>query len=120
MAKRRVKIELLVSSQADGQTIASAITSAIAGKSLFAQDAPIAVEQDENGTWRVVASIRFNVLSDADAWLNDVKSKWTSGALKNKILAGSAVSIHNCNHDESEKNWISCSDSRANFMRTVK
>jgi hypothetical protein len=106
MARGRVQFDLICSTQANANTVKSAIDTFIASKPRFAEDAPVTVLISEDGlTWRVVGSLRFVLDSDALLTRTEIRNRWTSGNLSGRILTGSSASYHLCSHgDVAEEN----------------
>ena len=118
MPKARLRCELLVPSQADGLTVQSALTTDLLGKVLFSADRPLTVEQNEAKNWTVACDLRFNVAAECDDVFDKIQTRWSSGALKAKILAASRVSRHLCPHELPPEQWYTCRD--ASFTEVVK
>ena len=98
--KRRVHFELKVANDADGTQIRDAVIGDLTGKDVFAQDIATNYSNTVRSRRRVTGRLRFNSTLDANNLLNQIESKWTSGALRNKILVGSKANIHNRSHDD--------------------
>lgn len=116
--KKRIRINLIVMSQAVGDNIKSVIDAYLANKDKFSTDSPIEILQDEKGSWHVLGDIRFNSDIDAENWVSDIKTRWTSGLLASKILPGSTVKIHTCPHEG--KDMYGCKEVTAQFREEVK
>ena len=90
---------LVTPSQSDATQVATAIT---ASRSINAEaKRGMQSFQQENSTrWLVIADYAFPNTADGDAWYSDIRSKWQSGSLRNRILAGSRASVHDCTHED--------------------
>ncbi len=115
--KKRIRINLMVTTQAVGDNIKSAIDTFLAGKDKFSVDSPIEVTQDEKGNWHVIGDVRFNSDMEAENWVSDIKARWTSGIVASKILAGSSIKIHSCSHNDSV---IGCKEVSTQFREEIK
>ena len=93
--KPRTMVELRCATQANANAAASAVTLFATGKAIYTQDTPPTVV-DVEGVWMMHADIRFMTRVDADLYRTQIAAEMASN---NKILAGSRVTTHNCDHD---------------------
>lgn len=119
MSKMRVQLDLIVPSTLDGETVRTAIETDLAARDIFDRPVAVSIVRDITGLIiKILGHIRFNLPADAQAIFDAVQAKWTAGALRNLILVGSRVSIHDCPHDEPEANWTPCNT--RSFVLAVK
>lgn len=116
--KKRIRINLIVSSQTVGDNIKSAIDTHLANKDKFSTDGPIEILQDEKGSWHVLGDVRFNSDTDAEDWVSDIKTRWSSGLFASKILPESTIKIHTCPHEG--KDLYGCREVTAQFREEIK
>lgn len=103
MARERVIVTLLCTSQSDAEQVHTNLQEKLAPKQLFAKyTTALHVELVRPTTWGVVVSVSFMDRLNAVDIRDTVVNRWTSGSLRNKILAGSEVSVHTCSHDDGE------------------
>ena len=99
--KRRIHIDLLLDNETTADKITQILDQKIATLDVF--DVP-----SQQKTYGMMANVfrgllnrtRFNSPADADILRDYVKDMWTTGALANKIFAGSRIALHTCSHDE--------------------
>lgn len=100
--KARVHFTLFVL-QADANTVRNAINNDLAARLIFARDVDVAartVNTSFTETARAITGqIRFQSAAEADTFADAVVSRWTSGGIANRILAGSFLERHDCTHD---------------------
>lgn len=111
MALSRVIFTLRCPSQGDAEQVRDAVNSKLATKVLAKTNSAVAVELVEPTIWGVVADVAFSLRVDAADVRDDVVSKWSSGALRSRILSGSWVTLHDCSHNDGEAPpWQNCRD----------
>jgi hypothetical protein len=112
MSKHRVQCLLVAGNSADALTVRSSLETDLAGRDVF--DSGLEVD-----ALAVLCHARFELPADAGAFYDRIVDLWTSGTLRNRILAGSRASRHVCPHDEAA--WYNCrDDARAAYTETVK
>ena len=104
--KERLDFSLLVGGAPDGDTLRTAVLSDLTGKDVFSADFPAEVITLEKDVLAVRGDYRLNLPAEAQSLYDKIVARWTSGALKAKILAGSQCKRHLCYHDE--KPWRAC------------
>lgn len=102
MALVRVIAHLLCPSQADAGQVRDAISQKLATKPLITINSPATANLVTPTVWGVTLDVAFTLQVDAVDVRDDIKAKWTSGGLRNKILAGSTVTLHLCAHNDGE------------------
>lgn len=98
----RVIARLLCSSQSDAESVRDAINQKLSTKVAVTVNSPVAAELVTPTTWGVTGDVAFTLKLDATDIRDDVVAKWGSGQYKNKILAGSRVTLHVCAHNDGE------------------
>jgi len=101
MAKDRIKCVLICSSAADALAVQNQLVIDLAARSVF--DSVLLT--DEDGL-TVLCNARLNLSAEALSLYEGIIAHWTSGPLRNRILASSRVSKHICPHDEAV--WYNC------------
>lgn len=121
--KRRVHFTLKVANDADGAQIRDSVIADLVGfgGSIFFQDiAPVYTTRSAphvtTPNRQVVGRIRFTNVATSNLFFDKIEAKWTTGALKNKILAGSTATTHDCVHDDP----VIADCSTQNFSQRVK
>jgi hypothetical protein len=95
----RVQFRLQCPSEADAQQVRDAIAQKLGTKPLAVTHSAVSVGRDSSGErWQVAGDVSFQLRVDADDVFTDAQAKWSSGALRNRILAGSTVTLHVCPH----------------------
>lgn len=102
MALVRVIARLRCPSQADAESVRDAINQKVSEKPVTV-NSPVVALLVEPDTWGVYGDVAFTIRTDGVEIRDDMVSKWSSGPLRNKILAGSTVHIHTCSHNDGEE-----------------
>ncbi len=102
MALVRVIAHLLCPSQSDADSVASAINQKLSTKDAVTVNSPVTAQLVTPTTWGVTGDVAFTLKLDATDIRDDIVAKWSSGQYKNKILAGSRVTLHVCAHNDGE------------------
>lgn len=100
--RSKVHFNLLVSA-ADASTVTNAIQTDLGNRQIFDRDMDCAarVVLTRSGLVTAVSGrIRFTTAAEASAFWDRVVSRWTSGGIAARILAGSWLERHDCPHDE--------------------
>lgn len=104
----RVQLRLLCPSQSDAVAVRDAISTRVATKVLRITHSDVAVHL-HRGQWQVHADVSFRLRVDADEVFADAQTRWSGGALRNRILAGSTATLHICGHADGEPPpWRNC------------
>lgn len=105
----RVQFRLICPTQADANAVRDAINTKLTTKPLRVTHSAVEVVLWPDSLWRVAGDVSFQLRVDADDVFADTQAKWGSGQLKNKILAGSTVTLHVCSHANGEPGpWQNC------------
>lgn len=112
----RVSVELLVSSQANGNRVRDKLATFLSGKQMVdcSPSEPTIlpkVQANELGGFSVIFDGCFQLRTDAETLKSQVQTEWTSGGDRTRIQAGSRVEFHMCSHGDREV--ISAKDARA-------
>lgn len=98
--KGRAYIKIVCANQSDANAVRDDLTTwlqARADRWLVEGRDPVALLV--RGIWMVFADCAFTARLGADELLARVQARWTSGPIAARILVGSTVRLHNCNHD---------------------
>jgi hypothetical protein len=105
----RVILHLLCSSESDARQVRDAIAQRVSTKPLRVTHSELRVMPSKSGGWAVHGDVSFRLRIDADDIRDDAVQRWSSGQLRNRILAGSTVSLHVCSHADGEAGpWEDC------------
>lgn len=106
----RVQLWLVCPSQSDAVTVRDAVATKVATKVLRVTHSDVAAVL-HRGQWVVAADVSFRVRLDADDVFADAQSRWSGGALRNRISVGSWARLHVCSHADGEPPpWPSCQE----------
>jgi hypothetical protein len=103
----RVQFRLICPSESDAIQVRDVILDKLATKPVQVTHSDVQAVFKE--TWLVVGDVSFQLRADADDVYQDTQAKWGGGQLRNRILAGSTVSLHVCSHAQGEPPpWENC------------
>lgn len=102
MARDRVMVYLICGSASDADQIRLALQTKLTTKLTSKYNASLTSFQAKPTEWWIIVDVSFPGRVDAVDVRDDIVNKWTSGSLRNKILAGSKVTVHTCSHDDGE------------------
>lgn len=118
----RVIADLWCPSEADALSVRDAVAQKLAAAPRVVDVTPPVIDPPKapETIWRVRFDAGFVLRGDADDVFADVQNKWTSGPLRNRILAGSTVTFHVCAHATGGAGSGSCTSATAEWTERVK
>jgi len=119
MATPRILCELLMDTEARAIQIRDAIIGDLTGKDVRRSSFNVS-GPDDLLLWLCNGDVEFNVELDAMTWQVKVVSRWTTGALANRILVGSRIHRHRCPHPDGERSYNCRDDVLAQFIEDIK
>lgn len=100
--KGRASVSLLTASQADAELLRADLQNWLDGRNdrwTVEGEDPLVEPPLRRPTWAVVADLAFETRLAAEQLLQKIQNVWTTGPLSARVLAGSSVALHDCDHD---------------------
>jgi hypothetical protein len=100
--KGRAQARLLCSTQADAEFVRDQMQQWLDGRADRWQVEgidPFVSFSGLEAVWQMLCDVSFNTPQGADELLAWIESRWNSGPIGSRLLPGSKVRLHDCEHD---------------------